>query len=87
MKINVEVDLTPAEFRKLLGWPDVETFQNKLLDQVSQQMDSGAEGYDPLTLLKPFMAQSAGAMDIFNRFMGGIVQNYGNTSSSPKEEK
>lgn len=84
MKINVDIDLTPEEFRKLMGWPDVENFQNKLLDQISEQMDAGAEGYDPLSLLKPFMAQSVGAMDMFQRFMGGIMTQYGKSNDSEK---
>lgn len=55
MKINVEFDLTPDEFRRSLGLPDVEAFQQHLLDNIRQQMESGADGYDPLSLMKPFM--------------------------------
>ncbi len=85
MKIKVDIDLTPEEFRKLMGWPDLETFHNKLLDQISEQMDAGAEGYDPLSLLKPFMVQSAGAMDMFQKFMGGIMTQYGRRTDSEKD--
>ena len=82
MKINIDIDLTPEEFRKLMGWPDVESFQNKLLDQISEQMDASAEGYDPLSLLNPFMAQSMGAMDVFQKFMAGIMTQYGKKEDS-----
>ncbi|XKH61106.1 hypothetical protein LG290_04970 [Halomonas sediminis] len=59
MKINVEFDLTPDEFRQALGLPNVEAFQQSLLEQIQQQMESGVEGYDPMTLMRPFMQQPA----------------------------
>ena len=57
MKINVEFDLTPAEFRQSLGLPDVEAFQQSLLDNIQRQMESGVEGYDPMSLMRPFLQQ------------------------------
>ncbi|MGM0783376.1 MAG: DUF6489 family protein [Pseudomonadota bacterium] len=58
MKINVEFDLTPEEFRRALGLPDVEAFQQELLDRIQKQMESGVEGYDPMSLMQPFLQQS-----------------------------
>ena len=55
MKINLEFDLTPAEFRQSLGLPDVEAFHNELMSRIQQQMDAGVEGYDPMSLLQPFL--------------------------------
>ncbi|SDI67482.1 DUF6489 family protein [Billgrantia gudaonensis] len=57
MKINVEFDLTPEEFRRALGLPDVEAFQQELLDRIQKQMESGVEGYDPMSLMQPFLQQ------------------------------
>lgn len=57
MKINVEFDLTPEEFRRSLGLPDVEAFQKDLLDRIYKQMESGAEGYDPMSLMQPYLQQ------------------------------
>ncbi len=76
MKINIEIDITPEEFRKLMGWPDIRGFQDELLDHLRQQMQAGAEGYDPLSLMKPFMTQAAGTMDAFQKMLGGMIQNY-----------
>ncbi len=77
MKINIEIDITPEEFRKLMGWPDVRGFQDELLDHLRQQMQAGAEGYDPISLMKPFMTQAAGTMDAFQKILGGMIQKYG----------
>lgn len=57
MKINVEFDLTPDEFRQALGLPDVEAFQKNLLDNIQRQMESGVDGYDPMSLMRPFLQQ------------------------------
>jgi len=57
MKINVEFDLTPEEFRQALGLPDVEAFQKDLLNRIYKQMESGTEGYDPMSLMQPFLQQ------------------------------
>lgn len=57
MKINVEFDLTPDEFRQALGLPNVEAFQQDLLGRIQKQMESGVEGYDPMSLMQPFLQQ------------------------------
>ncbi|WP_148254832.1 hypothetical protein [Aidingimonas lacisalsi] len=57
MKINVEFDLTPAEFRQAMGLPDVEGFQQELMSRIQKQMDAGVEGYDPMSLMEPFLKQ------------------------------
>lgn len=57
MKIHVEFDLTPAEFRQAMGLPDVEAFQRELMSRIQRQMEAGAEGYDPWSLMQPFMQQ------------------------------
>lgn len=57
MKINVEFDLTPDEFRQSLGLPNVEAFQQELIGRIQQQMESGVEGYDPMSLMRPFLQQ------------------------------
>ncbi|WP_430886811.1 hypothetical protein [Halomonas llamarensis] len=57
MKINVEFDLTPDEFRRALGLPDIEAFQQNLLNNIQRQMESGVDGYDPMSLMKPYLQQ------------------------------
>ncbi|MBZ9537559.1 hypothetical protein KGQ90_01190 [Modicisalibacter tunisiensis] len=57
MKINVEFDLTPAEFRQALGLPDVDAFQREMLARIQEQMEAGVDGYDPWSLMQPFFQQ------------------------------
>ena len=51
VKIDIEVDITPSEFRELMGWPDVQGFQSELFEQIREKMEAGAEGYDPQSLM------------------------------------
>ena len=57
MKVHVEFDLTPQEFRQAMVLPDVEAFQQELMAHVRRQMEAGVEGYDPWSLMQPFLQQ------------------------------
>ena len=86
MKINIEIDVTPEEFRKLMGWPDVQGFQNEIFDQIRNNMVTGVEGYDPLSVMQPYLAQSAGAMDAFQKLLGGFMKVYADGGGKSKKE-
>lgn len=76
MKINVEFDLTPAEFRESLGLPDVEAYQRNMMDRIQQQMEAGVEGYDPWSLMQPFM--QTGLDQNMNQGLSQGMANFGN---------
>jgi len=77
MKINVEFDLTPDEFRRALGLPDVEAFQQDLLNRIYKQMESGTEGYDPMSLMQPFL-QQPGLPQNFSQNLSQGLSSFGN---------
>ncbi|WP_016853784.1 DUF6489 family protein [Halomonas smyrnensis] len=78
MKINVEFDLTPDEFRRALGLPDVEAFQQELLARIQKQMESGVEGYDPMSLMQPFLQQSMFQQPGFQQGLSQGLASFGN---------
>ena len=41
MKVNVTFDMTPEEFRRLLGLPDVQQFQTDVFEQMMEKMKAG----------------------------------------------
>jgi hypothetical protein len=43
MKINIEIDMTPEELRQTLGLPDVQGFQQTMLDQFVERLQSSTE--------------------------------------------
>jgi len=78
MKINVEFDLTPDEFRQSLGLPNVEAFQKNLLDNIQRQMESGVEGYDPMSLMRPFLQQPMMQQGLSQGLSEGLSQGLAN---------
>lgn len=73
MHVKVDVDITPEEVRRLMGLPDVHGFQQEIMDRIRQQMLAGADGYDPLTLFRPFIEQTASSMESFQKLFGGLM--------------
>ncbi len=82
MKINVEFDLTPDEFRQSLGLPDVAVFQQQMLDQIKKQMESGVEGYDPMSLMQPYLQQSGMGQGMTQGLSQGVSQGLSQGLSS-----
>lgn len=69
MKVNVTFDMTPEEFRRLLGLPDVQQFQSDVFNQMMEKMKAGEEGYDPISIYQPMMEKGIGAMADFQQNM------------------
>ena len=70
MKVNISVDLTPEEMRRVLGLPDVQELHRDLIEQVRARMQEGVEGYDPLDLLKPYMPTAMEPLqNLFSQFL------------------
>jgi hypothetical protein len=78
MQINVTFDMTPEEFRRVMGLPDVQHFQQELFAQMLEKMKSGEEGYDAMSLYQPLITESMNAMGQFQKVMMNMMS--GNTS-------
>ncbi len=76
MNIRIDLDVTPEEMRKLVGLPDVDSFNRELMDQIRERMLAGAEGYDPLSLFQPYLSSSMAGMDAFRKFMGSAMAGF-----------
>ncbi|MEE4360452.1 MAG: DUF6489 family protein, partial [Pseudomonadales bacterium] len=44
MKVNVELELSPEEMRRLLGLPDVGPVNDMLVDRLKDQVEKGLDG-------------------------------------------
>jgi hypothetical protein len=44
MKVNLELDMTPEEMRRLFGLPDVAPVNDMLVDRLREQMEKGLDG-------------------------------------------
>lgn len=79
MNVKIDVDVTPEEMRKLLGLPDVETFQREMLEDIRKKMMEGVEGYDPLKFFQPYLSGSVASWDMFQKMFA--------TAVTPRNEK
>jgi len=84
MKISIDVEMTPEEFRKVLGLPDLAPLQQEMVNQIREQMEAGTEGYDPLTLFKPALNGSQNSVEVMQKLLLGMMGNY--TGSSKNSE-
>lgn len=69
MKFKIDIEMSPEELRKVLGLPDVEGFHEDMMSRIRTQMEEGVEGYDPLTLFKPYLSSGLGSMDALQKIM------------------
>ncbi|MCW8882425.1 MAG: hypothetical protein OQL17_07475 [Sedimenticola sp.] len=75
--MKISVDITPEEMRTLMGWPDVQGLHEEMINKIREQMNAGAEGYDPLSLMQPFFTQSANSMESLQKMFAGMMSGYG----------
>ena len=84
MKVKLEFDCTPEEFRRLMGLPDVSEFNQEFSSKMTDAMSQAAVQMDPETLMKqwfPFSSESMTEMQksIWESMSAGLQ-----TSSKPK---
>ena len=85
MKINVTMETTPAEFREFLGLPEVGPLQAEMIEKIREQMQAGVEGFDPLSMMRPFIAPNLRSMEAMQRaFWNGLSAMA--TATDPKRE-
>lgn len=73
MKINFEVDLTPAELRECLGLPDMTPFHDQLLELTREQMEQSIRSYDPSKLVKQWFEGGLTATQEFQKTVAGVM--------------
>ena len=86
MKITIEVDLTPAEARQIMGLPDVQPLQNAILAEIHDDVMSQAKRFSAEGLINNWLSHSAGP---FGSALGDLM-SFGrsaerNTASSKSE--
>lgn len=70
MKINISIDITPEEFRKAFGLPDMNSFNENLIKKMTEKIQSGA--FDAETIFKSI---NPAANPIGKMFMNAAMKN------------
>ncbi|HEX3666057.1 MAG TPA: DUF6489 family protein [Rhizomicrobium sp.] len=69
MKINIELDMSPEEARRLMGLPDVTALQNEMLDEMRKRMKAAVDTSDPQAMLRAWMPVGAEGLEQFQKFL------------------
>jgi hypothetical protein len=80
MKIKIDIESTPQELRNFFGLPDLTPLQDEMLEIIRRNMSAGVEGFDPVTLMKPFLPEHMQALStlqktIWQAMLGGQHPN------------
>ena len=75
MKINIEIDLTPEELRRFMGLPDVQGWQQQMLESFTDNLTSSQEQQQEF-----FTNMLTGAFTPWQNMFATMA----NTSSKPK---
>lgn len=73
MKMNIEIDCTPAEARAFLGLPDVSGLNDHLVAEMKSRMDANISAMQPEELMKSWTSFGLSAQDQFRRLMEAAV--------------
>ena len=73
MKLNIEIDCTPAEARAFLGLPDVTPLNDHLVAEMKKRMDANMSAMQPEELMKTWTSFGMAAQDQFRQLMQAAV--------------
>lgn len=73
MKINIEIDVTPEELKKLYGVPDIAKLQGIVIDQVNEKLLSG-DAESLKSFIKPFFTDGMKAVEAYQNFLSGFLR-------------
>ncbi|MET3781404.1 hypothetical protein ABIC32_002049 [Brevundimonas sp. 1080] len=74
MKVNVEVECTPAEARAFLGLPDVTPLNDAMVAEMQKRMEANVAAMQPEELMKTWTSFGLQAQDQFRRVMEAAVK-------------
>ena len=69
MKVNIEIDCSPAEARAFLGLPDVTALNEHLTKEMVRRMDANMESLEPDALMRQWTAYGGQMTDTFMNLM------------------
>lgn len=74
MKFKIEIDAEPAEARRFLGMPDLEPMQQRLMDQLEEQIARNLKAMDPESLLKAALPLTVQGFEQVQNLLSGVLR-------------
>lgn len=83
MKVKIDLDMTAEEARTLMGLPDLEPMQQRLLEQLEKQVSNNMSYMDPEAMIRAVLPAGAQGLEKFQDLMWGMARSaMGGTSKS-----
>lgn len=83
MKLNIEIDLTAEEARRVMGLPDVTKLQEKIVAEMEKRMlDAIRTASDPEALLRTWFSWGTQGLEQFQRFVTDAQRGAGRNRSA-----
>lgn len=90
MKIKLEFDLTPKEFRDSLGLPDVAGLQSKAVKAMQEKIAGGVKDVNMTALVEGWMTQglatSKQLQGLFSGAVGSMLDGKDSKKPASKDE-
>lgn len=88
MKIKVDIEATPQEIRSFFGLPDLEPLQQEIVEVIRKNMSAGIEGFDPMTVMKPFiLPEQSQAFSSLQKTFWNAMMGQSTRSHKSEDEK
>ena len=84
MKVNIEIECTPAEAREFMGLPDVEQANAIYIESVTKAMQGATNTEQLQEYAKQLAPMGQMGMQMFQSFMEGVSKNAGAASGGKK---
>jgi hypothetical protein len=73
MKINIEVDCTPEEVRRLMGLPDLAPLHDVYLDKMKDMLAKGVTPDIVEQMMRSWMPMGEAGMNLVQQVLGGLT--------------
>ena len=75
MKVKIDLDMSAEEARTLMGLPDLEPMQQRLLEQLEKQVSSNMSYMDPEAMIRAVLPAGAQGLEKFQDMMWGMARS------------
>lgn len=89
MKMNLEVELSPEELRRLLGLPDVAPVNDMLVERLRDQMEKGLDGTLLRNLVQSMIKGGTQGIEVYQSLLGSLfrgakIRTPGESATAPE---
>ncbi len=87
MKINVDVDLSPEELRRLFGLPDFTPTQELIVEALTRQVEKGLDGSLLPSMMRAVVEGGMQSFEAYQKLVTNLVSPARDSSHDPSREE